>query len=98
MSERLTLPQCELIADAALGLCRRHRGRDHTTGTHSARDVTRSVTARVDRGLLEPGGQEVGGWAWRPTERGVSAARRALADLESRVELARRALDAGDGR
>lgn len=96
MSDRLSLPQAELIADAATNRCWRYDDRDYATGTHSHRDVTRTVTALVGRGLLAQGEPQPSGWTWRPTTEGLQAARDALLDLRDRADIALRLLGRGE--
>jgi hypothetical protein len=93
MRLRLTLPQIELIADAAAGRLWRHIVDDYTAGTHSHSQVTHRVNALAASGLLARGEDQTGGWLWRPTETARAEALAALRDLRDRIGLLRGDLD-----
>lgn len=93
----LTLPQAQVIADAAAGRCWHYHGGDYATGTHSDRNVSRTVAALLTRDLLTKGEQQPGGHLWRPTKSGYWAARGALNDLATRVDITRKLLDRWEG-
>ena len=85
----ITLPQAELIADAAAGRVWRHNGLSYATGTHSDRDVTRRILPLARLGLLTLDD----GQRWRATPDGRWAAQCALGDLENRIRIIRSMLD-----